>query len=202
MIVLSTKQLRAFLIVGVAVAVVGAFTAVGGAVASYFVSLPGTDSVGRELYPAIPRGWAIRVLVQSISLTGVFMVLGGITLAFLYRRPMTWARAAIGAFVFTSLMMILFGVVPNQMLTVAQADLDWSSQKTLFTIPRVLTLNNDISISFSVFKEIIVAGFTGTLLIAVPVAMSRWQTYEKKRREAGPVTPVSAFGRPLVKQEK
>jgi hypothetical protein len=201
-ITLSKKQLRTFLLIGLALAVVGAVAAVVGAVASYYVSLPVTDAVGRELYPAIPRGWAIRILVQTISLSGVLMLLGGVSLAFLYRRPLTWARAAIGAFVFTSLMIILFGVVPNQMLTVAQADLDWSSQKTLFTIPRALALNNDISISYAVLKEIIVAGFTGNLLIAVPVAMSKWQTYEKKRRETGPVTPISAFGRPMVKQEK
>ncbi|NOX21699.1 MAG: hypothetical protein GXP36_01200 [Actinobacteria bacterium] len=202
MIALSTKQLRMFLLAGVAIAVVGAFTGLAGAVASHFVSLPATDSVGRELYPAVPRGWAIRALVQTISVSGVFMILGGISLAFLYRRPLTWARAAIGAFVFTSVMMLLFGVIPNQLLTIAQADLDWSSQKTLFTVPRILALNNDISISYAVLKEVIVAGLTGNLLIAVPVAMSKWQTYEKKRRETGPVTPISAFGRPMVKQEK
>ena len=130
------------------------------------------------------------------------MLLGGITLSFLYLRQLTWARAAIGAFVFTSMVMLLFGVIPNQLLTIAQTDLDWSSQRTLFTIPRVLALNNDISISYEVLKEILVAGMTGNLLIGIPVAMVKWQTYEKNRIESDPVTPISAFGRPTVKQER
>ena len=199
---LDEKQLRTFYRIGIAVAVLGVFTAIGGAVLAHFVGLPATDSVGRELYPSIPRGLPIRTLAQTISLTGIFMLLGGITLAFLYRRQLTWARAAIGAFVFTSMVMLLFGVIPNQLLTIAQTDLDWSSQRTLFTIPRVLALNNDISISYEVLKEILVAGMTGNLLIGIPVAMVKWQTYEKNRIESGPVTPISAFGRPTVKQER
>ncbi|MCH7668458.1 MAG: hypothetical protein IIB04_03100 [Acidobacteria bacterium] len=199
---LDEKQLRTFYRIGIAVAVLGVFTAIGGAVLAHFVGLPATDSVGRELYPSIPRGLPIRTLAQTISLTGIFMLLGGITLAFLYRRQLTWARAAIGAFVFTSMVMLLFGVIPNQLLTIAQTDLDWSSQRTLFTIPRVLALNNDISISYEVLKEILVAGMTGNLLIGIPVAMVKWQTYEKNRIESDPVTPISAFGRPTVKQER
>lgn len=199
---LNEKQLRTFYRIGIAVAVLGVFTAIGGAVLAHFVGLPATDSVGRELYPSIPRGLPIRTLAQTISLTGIFMLLGGITLAFLYRRQLTWARAAIGAFVFTSMVMLLFGVIPNELLTIAQADLDWSSQRTLFTIPRVLALNNDISISYAVLKEILVAGMTGNLLIGIPVAMVKWQTYEKNRIESDPVTPISAFGRPTVKQKR
>ena len=116
--------------------------------------------------------------------------------AFVWKRPMTWAVAMIGAMLFTSLMFILFAIIPNEFLTITQATLEWTSQKIFVTIPGVLVLNNEVAISYAALKDMLAAGYVTTLLIGIPVVMYKWQEYTKKPPAAKPA-PVSDYGRPL-----
>jgi hypothetical protein len=140
-------------------------------------------------------------LGQLVSLGGVLLLLGGTAVAFLYERQMTWARAALGALLFTSLMIIMFGIVPNQWLTLTQAQWEWTPQKIALTIPSWLVLGNEMSISFAALKDIVSGGYAAGAIGAVAFAMVRWQT-RAPREAAAPgaaAEPVSAYGRPLRK---
>jgi uncharacterized membrane protein len=186
---------------------------VAGFLIAHFTGLAELDNLGREVYSWIPRGWQLELAGQLITLTGIFMIMAGTALAFLYGREMTWARASIGALLFTGLMIILFGVIPNQWLTLTQAVLEWTPRKIAIRtvgspgggiplFPKWLLLNNDLSISYAALKDIISGTYSVVAIGGVAVAMVKWQDWQKKRA-AGPAGPtVSGYGRPLTKVER
>jgi hypothetical protein len=201
---------RKYFIVGLAATILGTLASVAGFMFAHFTGLDELDSIGREIYPSIPRGWLWVLAGQMVSLGGALLAMGGLALAFLYERKMTWARASLGAALFTALMLILFGIVPNQWLTLAQGPWDWSSAKIairvigepgggLPLIPKWLVLNNEVAVSFAAVKEAIVAGYVTNLLIVIAVVMYKWQEREKARAAGPPPKPVSVYGRPVTK---
>ena len=155
-----------------------------------------SDDVGTELYPLFPRGWFWTTASQFIALNGVVLMMAGAALAFVWGRRLTWARATLGAFLFTALMVIIFGVIPNQMLTLAQGPLEFTSQKILITIPPALVLNNELTISYETFKDMIVGGYAFTNLVVIAIVMVVWQNYHRTKDEPKPQR-ISEYGRPI-----
>lgn len=185
---------------------IGLILAIAGALWAHFTGLSEFDDVGRELYPAIPRGWAWVLLGQLTSLAGTFILMAGIALAFLYDKKLTWARASIGAGLFTSLMIILFGIIPNEWLTYTQAVWEWTDQKIWIKIPTDLIGGNELNISASAFKDIIAGTYALVVTGAVAAGMIAWQrrdeiqaAWEKRNASKG---NVSNYGRPLQKVER
>ena len=176
--------------------VIGIITALFFSWVVHLTELPEIDELGREVYSYVPRGWFWTTVAQFIALNGVMLAMAGATLAFVYDRPLTWARAGLGAALFTGLMVILFGVIPNQMLTLAQGPLEWTSQKVFITIPPALVLGNDLAISYQVLKDMLVAGFATTNLIIIAVIMVMWQNRTQKKAEPPPQR-ISEYGRPI-----
>jgi hypothetical protein len=189
-----------YVTIGVGLIAVGVFTLIVGVAVVHFTAMDALDELGRESYPLIPRAWQLTTGGHIIALGGILMMMAGLTIAALYDRPITWARAAVGAGLFTGLMMILFGVIPNQWLTLTQAELEWSSQRIFITLPAALTLGSDISISYAALKDMILQGYILFVLVATAVVMVQWQDRAKKRIDAPPPEPVSVYGRPLVKK--
>jgi hypothetical protein len=198
----QTAAQQRYLRVGIILMVAGAALALAAAYAVHLIGLPERNSFGVELYPSVPRGWVPTLIAQTISLSGLLVAMAGMALAFLYKREMTWARASIGAFLFTGLMIILYGVIPNEFLTVTQSTLDWSSLKEWVPIPSVLTLGNEISISAAAVKDLIGQGYILTVTVAVAVTMWKWQDRAKRLAEQGPPVKVSKYGRPLTRVER
>jgi hypothetical protein len=190
---------RKYFTIGLAVTALGLLTTVAGFMFAHFTGLDPLDNIGREIYPSIPRGWYWELAGQSVAVGGVLLALGGLTLAFLFRRDMTWARAALGAALFTGLMIILYGIIPNQWLSLAQGELGFSSAKKLPAFPRWLVLNNEVAISYATLKEAILGGYVANLTAVLVVVIYQYQVREKKRRTGPPPKPVSAYGRPLTK---
>ncbi len=199
---LQTETHKRYLRLGLAAMMAGVSAAVLGALWAHFTALPVTDNLGRDIYPSIPRGWLWSLLGQIVSVGGVVLAIGGTALAFLYQRQMTWARAALGAALFAALMIIMFGIVPNQWLTLTQAQWEWTPQKIAFTIPSWLVLGNEVSISFAALKDMVSGGYAAGALAAVAFTMVRWQG--RAAREPTVPTPVpepvSAYGRPLRRE--
>lgn len=158
---------------------------------------PEVDDLGRELYSAIPRGWVIVTIAQTVAIGGFLVIMAGIWFAHIHLRKLTWATAMLGALLFSGLMLIIFAIIPNQWLTLAQSTLEWTPQKTFVTIPSFLVLGSEISISFAALKDMLLQGYVITMLLGVPVAMYQIQERSKKAKDAPPPTPVSDYGRPL-----
>lgn len=185
-----------YLITGVALIAIGLLVAIGGSILVHVTESPEVDDLGRVLYPDVPRGWVYVTIAQTVALGGVLAAMAGITIGWIWQRPLTWARAMLGAVLFTGLMFILFAVIPNQFLTLTQATLEWTPQKVFITFPAAVVMNNDVAISYAALKDMISAGYATTLLFVIPIIMWKWQGRDAKAAAAKP-TPVSNYGRPM-----
>lgn len=192
---------RTKLIVGLGLVMAGLVVAILGGFLVHMAQAPEVNEFGQEMYPGFPRGWVVALICQIISLSGFLMILAGITFGFLHDKKLTWARAMLGALVFTGFMFILFAIIPNEMLTLFQATLEWTPQKIFLTVPSFLVLGNELSISYAALKDMIVAGYASTMLIVVPIVMYQMQVRAKKADEPKP-DPVSRFGRPMREPRK
>lgn len=185
---------------------VGLVLAVAGALWAHFTGLSEVDDVGRTLYSHIPRGWVWVLLGQLVSLAGIFIAMGGIALAYLYKKRLTWARSAIGAMLFTGLMIILYGVVPNEWLTYTQAEWEWTDQKLWIQIPSSLIGGNEVNISASAIKDIIAGTYVAIITGAIGAAMIAWQKRDeliaKRAAKQAAKGNTSVYGRPLQKADR
>lgn len=182
--------------IGLAITALGVVAALAGGFIVHGAEAPDVNELGQRIYDWVPRGWQVATAGQLVSLGGVLMAMAGLTYGLVYDRPLTWARATIGASLFVSLMLILFGIVPNQWLTLTQSTLEWTPQKTFFVLPSGLVLNNDVSISYAALKDMIAGGYAAAVLIVTAVVMVKWQDHQKRAQEPKP-QPVSEYGRPM-----
>ena len=165
---------------------------------AHFTNLPEFDAQGNEVLPSIPRGWQLYTLGQLIAVGGSQVMIGAAVYGWLWERPLTWVRATVGALLGWIQLVLYFGIIPSEMLNLAQGPLEWTS-RTAFTIPKFLVLNNEVAISYSTLKDAIVAGYYTNAFIALVVGVYLAQEWIKKRRDAPAVTTVSEYGRPLQK---
>lgn len=180
---------------------VGLILGILGALWAHVTGADTVDAVGRQMFSAFPRGWVWVLLGQLVSIGGIFLAIGGTALAFLYEKKMTWARASIGAFLFTATMIILYGIIPNQWLTYTQAVWEWTDQKIWVKIPSSLIGGNEINISANAVKDIVNGTYVLVLTIAIAAAMISYQKRDEIRarraQKKASADNVSAFGRPL-----
>ncbi len=189
--------------------VIGAALFTFGVFAAHFTGLSETNNVGQEIYPHIPRCawfesdacWVIPITSKLIAFLGSQIALAAFVFGWIWKRPTTWAQATIGAFLFTLEMIILLGIVANEWLGLTQGTLAWTEQKILVTIPEWLVLNNKVHISFGVLKDIIVAGYSTTVLIVIAVGAYQLQERSKKADQPKPLV-FSSYGRPITKDER
>ena len=195
--------------IGVVGIVSGAALFTFGVFAAHFTGLSETNNVGQLIYPHIPRCawfeneacWVLPIASKSIAFVGSQIALAAAVFGWIWKRPVTWAGATVGAFLFTLELIILLGIVANEWLGLAQGQLDWTEQKVFISIPSWLVLNNDVHISFGALKDMIVAGYSTTVLIAVAVGAYQLQERAKKADQPKPQV-VSGYGRPIVKGDR
>ena len=180
---------------------VGAIVLTFGVLAVHYTSLDPQDSLGRDQFSWVPRGWQWIILSKMVAFGGSQIAIAGIILGWLWKEELTWARATVGAAIFTLQVTLYFGVVPNEWLSLTQGEFEWTSQNIWFTVPEWLVLNNEVQISFAAVKDVVSAGYSTGLLGAMLVGMYMWQERAKKAREAKP-QPVSTYGRPIVRGER
>ena len=188
---------RKRLIIGYLTILVGIAVTLVASLAVHMMESPEFDDLGRELFAGVPRGWLPVTIAQSVAVGGVMLAMAGVWFAHIHLRKMTWSNAMLGALLFSALMLILFAVIPNQFLTLAQGPLDWTPQKIFVTIPPFLVLGNTIEISYAALKDMLLQGYVATMLIGIPILMYQVQERSKKANNTPPPTPVSDYGRPL-----
>ncbi|MGI8518834.1 MAG: hypothetical protein ACR2ME_10965 [Acidimicrobiia bacterium] len=147
----------------------------------------------------VPRGWYWKALGFLAAFAASQMMLLGAAMVFVIKRRMTWALAAFTALLAWIELVLIFGIVPSEWLSLSQTDLDWSPQKIFVTIPSWLVLGNDVAISFAALKDIISGGYHMTVLGGAIVFAYLIQDFGKPRKAASKPTPISPYGRPLVR---
>ena len=185
-------------LIGIGGLAVGLIVLAVGLTIAHFTNLPAQDAAGNDILPDIPRGWELYTLGQIIAVGGSQIMIGAAVYAWLWEKPLTWLRASFGAFLGWIQLVLYFGIIPSEMLNLAQGPLGWTS-RTAFTIPRWLVLNNEVAISYQTLKDAIVAGYYTNAFIALIVGIYLAQEWLKKRRDAPEPVVISPYGRPIRK---
>ena len=148
-----------------------------------------------------------------------FLVVGTAVIFVVGRRrppgtPLTWGEALIAATFVFGVMLVGYGVVPNEWLKWADNQLLWRSDRILVAIsakwPVFHTGSNAaveaaagrgrIIISFQALRDIIVAGI---YIVMLGAQAALWVSFQKRGRRPAAVAEVartSTFGRPVVKR--
>ena len=175
----------------------------------HYSSFPVTHVVEGEEVPLVldqfdwvPRGWLSKGLAYLVSFGASQMLVVGALLVWVLNQKMTWARAVFAAFVTWIELVIIFGMVPSEWLNFAQTDLDWSSQRVAVTIPAILVLGNDVTLSWAAIKDSISMGYHLVMLGAAAVFTIQLQRMRQGAPpSADPAESRSPYGRPLVRGE-
>jgi hypothetical protein len=189
--------------------------ALGGFLATIFIVPPVLAQLPKKELGFIPTGFPVR-LEFYVSL---LIFIAGIAIIFLVGRrrppgtPLTWGEAMIGATFVFGLLLLGYGVVPNEWLKWADNQLLWRPDRIWFAIstkwPVFYTGSNAaveaaagrgrIIVSFQALRDIIAATIY-ILMLASQVWL--WIAFQKRgRKEAtGEVARTSMFGRPVVKR--
>ena len=191
-----TEQRRK--LIGIGGLAVGTVVVAVGLTIAHFTNLPTEDALGNEVLPSIPRGWVLYTLGQLTAVAGSQMIVLAVVFGWLWERPLTWVRAAVGSLLAWFELILFFGIIPSEMLNLAQGPLEWTS-RTAFTIPEWLVLNNEIAVSWLTIKDAVVAGYYTNAFVVLIVGVYMAQEWIKKRADAEPVVELSTWGRPLRK---
>jgi hypothetical protein len=149
----------------------------------------------------------------------ILILVGGITIGMAVGRrrpigtPLTWGEAFVaGVFVF-GLMLVAYGVIPNQWLKYSDNELLWRSDKLLLAISgnglvmgqkaKTAIGTGRVIITYQAVRDIIAAGF---YIVFLGLQVALWSKWQKRGRvtetagaaEGGEVT--SRFGRPLIRK--
>ncbi len=146
--------------------------------------------------------------LASVIITGIMVA---IVVMVAKRRapgtPMTWGEGYLAATFMFALMLMLYGIVPNQWLAWADNELGWRSDSigvpTPFgrLWPEGLTFmgRGRLEITAQVIRDIIATVIYGVGFVGQIVGWLWWQKRGKKTA-APPAIETSAFGRPLVRK--
>ncbi|HUF15514.1 MAG TPA: hypothetical protein VMQ46_06480 [Acidimicrobiia bacterium] len=173
----------------------------------HWSSIPQTEVVDGVEVPVVvdflnwwPRGTVWKGIGYLIVLGATTMTFLGATFLWVLNQRMTWARATVAALITFTALVFYFGMVPSEWLNYAQTDLDWSSQRVAVTVPPLLVLGNDLSISYAAIKDSIQMGYSlGLLGFAGFLAIQIQKMKQGRPPSAAPVEKKSPYGRPLVK---
>jgi hypothetical protein len=150
--------------------------------------------------------------IASLIITTVLIAIVGLAAK---RRtpgtPLTWGEAFVAAAFLFALMLMVYGVVPDQWLRWADGDLAWRSDKIgiptgplpfknhlLFQHGISIGGRGRIIITAQVLRDLIATGIYVVFLVGQIVAWLWWQNRGKKSTQ--PALATSAYGRPLLRK--
>ena len=121
--------------------------------------------------------------------------------------PLTWGEAFVAATFVFGLMLLGYGVVPNEWLLWADNRLVWRSDKLLLAVSSKGIKFGDaaagfggsgrILVTYQALRDIIAAGIYVAMLGA---QIALWAVWQKRGQKQSTEVAVSQFGRPLVRK--
>lgn len=122
--------------------------------------------------------------------------------------PYTWGEAMVGATFVFGLMLLGYGIVPNEWLRWADDTLLWRSDRILLAVSTAgvkfgqkasaIGGSGRILVSYQALRDIIAAGIYVVMLGLQIVLWSVWQ--KRGQKASTEVDTTSAYGRPLVRK--
>ena len=175
-------------------AAVAVLSVLAGIALGYLAALEGRD-VGDAF------SWWLQVIWQVLAFGAFQTAVAAFVWGWVIREKLTWGWALVAAVVATAELIVLFGVIPSQWLTLAQGpSLGWVKERLLVDLP-----GNSFDINLYALSDIIAAGINGVFFGALVVFVYQVQSpdpiwaraYRQFRgsRDEGAVIGESAFGR-------
>ena len=188
---------------------------VGGFLATIFIVVPVLGQLPKKELGFIPTGFPVRLEF----FVALFAFIAGLALIFFVGRrrppgtPLTWGEALVSATFVFGVLLLGYGVIPNEWLKWADNQLLWRPDRIWFAIstklPVFFTGSNAaveaaagrgrIIVSFQALRDIIAATIY-ILMLAAQVWL--WIAFQKRGRKPATteVARTSTFGRPVVKR--
>lgn len=146
-------------------------------------------------------------MVSFITSIVVLGIMCGVAAYVAWLRPQdqrpTWGEGMIGAAWFFGILLLMFGIVPDQFIRWADA-MEWNTDAFFYDDGTHEILGEVIrfDISMQAVRDVIVVIIHVVFLVILPPAILKWQK-RGPARSLGEKTveePVSDFGRPLVRE--
>ena len=142
----------------------------------------------------------ISILVAVVMTKGI--------LAYAKRRPVgtpvTWGEAMLGAIYVFFLAFLAYGVIPHQWLTLAENELSWRADRTVFGPGNILQPKSaggwlPFDVTYRTISDSIAGAF---YVVFLGAQIWLWGAWQGRDRNASKGTDIvkSAYGRPLIKQ--
>lgn len=187
----------------------GVLTLVVAVIIVHFASFPTEDLVDGVFVPVqidyfgwIPRGSLMKAIGYLLAFGSSQMLVIGAALLWVLNQPMSWARAAVAAFLSWVELVLLFGIVPSEWLNFSQTDLAWSYQDPIFDIPAPLVLGNVVTVTTGALKDAISGGYHMMMLgVGALFALKLQQIGRPRPAAPPPEEKKSPYGRTLLKGE-
>jgi hypothetical protein len=137
--------------------------------------------------------------------TSLILALLGDAAVLLYgrrRRPgrlLTWGEAmAASVFAFT-LMMLWYGIVPHQWITLADTEWKWRTDRIVFGPGNLLKPGNIIpfTITYQAVRDLVVLAIYGA---GLTLHVFHWVSWQNRSKPKAEVVPASQYGRPLARK--
>ena len=133
----------------------------------------------------------------------IFGILGNVAvLLYAKRRPvgkvLTWGEAMVAATAVFALMLLWYGIIPHQWITLADAQWNWRADRfffgplDLFKPHRFLPF----TITYVVLRDLGVLVIYGA---ALGLHVFQWMHWQNRSKTKAVAVPTTAYGRPLVK---
>jgi hypothetical protein len=137
--------------------------------------------------------------------TALIFALAGDAAVILYgkrRKPgrlLTWGEAMAASVFAFILMMLWYGIVPHQWITLADTEWKWRSDRIFVGIGDLFEPNRflPITITYQALRDLVVLAIYGAGLTLHVFHWVHWQNRSKPKQE---IVPASQYGRPLARK--
>jgi uncharacterized membrane protein len=137
--------------------------------------------------------------------TSLILALAGDAAVILYgrrRKPgqlLTWGEAMAAAVFAFALMMLWYGIVPHQWITLADTEWKWRSDRLFYGIGDIFEPNRFVpfEITYQALRDLVVLAIYGAGLTLHVFHWVQWQNRSKPKQE---IVPSSQYGRPLARK--
>ena len=133
----------------------------------------------------------------------VALAMDGAVLAYGRRRKpgqlLTWGEAMAAAVFAFILMMLWYGIVPHQWITLADTEWKWRSDR-LFHGPFDLFEQGrfvPFTITYVVLRDLVVLAIYGA---GLTLHVFHWMQWQNRGKAKAAVVPTTAYGRPLARK--
>jgi hypothetical protein len=118
------------------------------------------------------------------------------------RKPgatLTWGEAMVATTAVFALMLIWYGIIPHQWITMCDAQWNWRADRFLFGPFDLFKPHRFLpfTITYQTLRDLVVVVIYGA---ALTLHVAQWTHWQNRAKTKAVVVPTTAYGRPLVRK--